>query len=169
MTVIAEELYIGKFDDQVGTDKIENRLRKGETFAFPHLIAYRLSKEEVIYNWLGFLKQIAVQYFVMHGAISPEASLFQMPIPDQVWENMRNFLRNLAAMPVWVNLELSESVFGGKQNANYWKSVFMTGKTPQGMQVLAEPVKSLIQYMCNLRQSRTQTTPGIFLTSMQGK
>ncbi len=140
MTLIAEEIYIDKFDDQVGTDKIENRLRKGDTFSLPHLIAYRLSKEEVIYNWLGFLKQIAVQYFVMHGAISPEDRLFQMPIPDQVWENMRNFLRNLAAMPVWVNLELSESVFGGKQNANYWKAVFTTGKTPQGMQVLADPV-----------------------------
>jgi hypothetical protein len=39
-----------------------------------------------------------------------------------------------------VNLELSDSVFGGKQNNSTWKTIFETGKTPQGMQVLAKPI-----------------------------
>ena len=140
MNLIAEELYIEKFDDGIGTDKIENRLRKGELIPHQHLVAYRMSKEEIVYNWLSYLKQIASQYFIMQGIPDPADKLFQVTFPEQVWENMRKFLRSLAALPVWVNVELSDSVFGGKQNNNHWKAIFTTGKTPQGMQVLAEPV-----------------------------
>lgn len=140
MNVIAEELYVDKFDDGIGTDKLESRLRKGDNIPLPHLVAYRMSKEEVVYNWLTYLKQIASQYFIMQGIPDPAEKLFQVVFPDQVWENMRKFLRSLAALPVWVNLELSDSVFGGKQNNSHWKAIFTTGKTPQGMQVLAEPI-----------------------------
>ena len=140
MNIIAEELYIDKFDDGIGTDKLENRLRKGDVIPHPHLIAYRMSKEEVVYNWLGYLRQIASQYFIMQGIPDPAEKLFQVPFPEQVWENMRKFLRSLSALPVWVNIELSDSVFGGKQNNSHWQAIFTTGKSPQGMQVLAEPI-----------------------------
>jgi len=50
MNLIAEEVYIGKFDPEVGTDKIESRLQKGENFAHNHLRAFRMSKEEVLYT-----------------------------------------------------------------------------------------------------------------------
>jgi hypothetical protein len=140
MNIVAEELYIDKFDDGIGTDKLENRLRKGDQIPLPHLTAFRMSKEEVVYNWLSFLKQIASQYFIMQGIPDPGAKLFQVPFPEQVWENMRKFLRSLSALPVWVNIELSDSVFGGKQNNSHWKAIFETGKTPQGMQILAQPI-----------------------------
>jgi hypothetical protein len=140
MNLIAEVLYIDKFDDGIGTDRLENRLRNGEIIPHAHLIAYRMSKEEVIYNWLGYLKQIASQYFIMQGIPDPAEKLFQIIFPDQVWGNIRNFLLSLSALPVWVNVELSGSIFGGKQNNNYWQNIFTTGKSPQGMQVLVEPV-----------------------------
>jgi hypothetical protein len=53
---------------------------------------------------------------------------------------MRKFLTSLSELPVWVNTDLSDSVFGGKQNNNFWKTIFETGKTPQGMQVLSKPI-----------------------------
>ncbi|MDO9450495.1 MAG: HNH endonuclease signature motif containing protein [Rugosibacter sp.] len=140
MNLIAESLYIDKFDDSVGTDKIENKLRKGETFSHDHLRAYRLSKEEIVYNWLQYMSQIARQYFIMQGNPDPQDKLFQCRFPEPVWENMRRFLKSLGELPVWVNTELSESVFGGKQNNNFWKTIFETGKTPQGMQVLVKPI-----------------------------
>ncbi len=59
MNLIAEEVYIGKFDPEIGTDKIESRLQKGENFAHNHLRAFRMSKEEVLYNWLRYIQQIA--------------------------------------------------------------------------------------------------------------
>lgn len=140
MNLIAEELYTDKFDDAIGTDKVENRLRRGDVIPPAHLVAYRMSKEEIAYNWLGYLRQIAEQYFIMQGTPDTKDQLFQYRFPEQIWDNMRRFLRNLSALPVWVNHELSDSVFGGKQNNGYWKEIFRTGRTPQGMQVLTEPI-----------------------------
>jgi len=140
MNLIAEELYLGKFDESIGTDKLENRLRKGDQLPLDHIRAYRISKEEIVYNWLQYVRQIAQQFFIMQGKPDPHSRLFQIPFPEQIWDNQRRFLRSLIALPVWVNLELSDSVFGGKQNNSTWKTIFETGKTPQGMQVLAKPI-----------------------------
>jgi hypothetical protein len=57
-----------------------------------------------------------------------------------LWERIRLFTRNLFNLPVWVNKELSTTIFGGKQNYDYWQTIFETGKNAQGFQVLAEPL-----------------------------
>lgn len=140
MNVIAEEIYLGKFDSDIGTDKIESRLQKGENFPHAHLCAFRMSKEEVIYNWLRFIRQIAINYFITTGKPIQEEKLFQYSFPDQLWTNIRNFIRNLAALPLWVNKDLSATVFGGKQNNSFWQTVFETGKSPQGVQVMPQGI-----------------------------
>jgi hypothetical protein len=140
MNVIAKVLYVDKFDPEVGTDKIESKLQKGETFKLDHLRAFRLSKEELVYNWLQYVAQIARHYFITLGKPDPKERLFQVPFPEQVWENIRKFLENLVAMPLWVNIDLSDTVFGGKQNNAFWKLVFETGRTPQGMNILTQPI-----------------------------
>ena len=38
-----------------------------------------------------------------------------------------------------VDKNLSSTVFGAKQNRDFWKRVFETGKTPSGVRVLAQP------------------------------
>ena len=40
-----------------------------------------------------------------------------------------------------MNRGLSSTAFGGKQNYDFWRIVFETGKTPQGSQVLGAPLK----------------------------
>ena len=140
MNLIADVLYVDKFDSEVGTDKIESKLQKGEIPKLDHLRAFRMSKEEVIYNWLQLVGQVARTYFITLGKPDPKDRLFQMPFPDQVWDNIRKFLDNLVVMPLWVNVELSQTIFGGKQNNSFWKTVFETGRTPQGMVVLAQPI-----------------------------
>jgi len=140
MNLIAQEIYTDKFDPEIGTDKIESGLQKGKDYPHGHLRAFRMSKEEIVYNWLSYVGQIARQYFIMLGKPDPEERLFQYPFPEQVWDNISKFLRNLLALPLWVNRDLSETVFGGKQNNNFWKTVFETGRTPQGMHVLTQPL-----------------------------
>jgi hypothetical protein len=140
MNLIAEELFIGKFDIDIGTDKIESRVQKGEGFPHNHLRAYRMSKEEIIYNWLQYVRQIARQYFIMQGRPDPGNRLFQFRFPEQVWENIRRFLQNFSSLPIWVNSDLSSTVFGGKNNNSFWETVFHTCRTPQGMEVLATPL-----------------------------
>ncbi|MHB8656238.1 MAG: hypothetical protein ACYDA9_20465 [Terriglobia bacterium] len=48
-------------------------------------------------------------------------------------------MRNIAALPIWVNSDatISSAVFGGKQTYDFWKQVFDTGATPGGQPVLA--------------------------------
>ena len=140
MNIIAEEIYIGRFDPDIGTYRIENRIQKGENIPEPHLIAYRMSKEEIIYNWLKYIAQIIKNYFIMQGKPIDENKLFQYNFPEPLWDRIRIFIRNLRDLPIWVNKELSNTVFGGKQNYEYWQTIFETGKTPQGFQVLPNPI-----------------------------
>jgi len=140
MNIVAEEIFIEKFDLDIGTSRIEDRIQKGEDIPEFHLAANRISKEEMIYNWLKYIEQIIKNYFIMQGKPIQEKKLFQYCFPQVLWERIRLFTRNLFNLPVWVNKELSTTIFGGKQNYDYWQTIFETGKNAQGFQVLAEPL-----------------------------
>lgn len=140
MNIIAEEIFVGKFDPDIGTVRIENRIQKGESLPLEHLRAFRMSKEEVVYSWLKYVEQIIKNYFIMQGRPIQEKKLFHYKFPAPLWERIRVFIRNLSNLPIWVNNELSQTVFGGKQNYAFWQAIFETGKSPQGVRVLAEPL-----------------------------
>jgi len=136
MNLVAETIYIGFFDPAIGTAQIENRIKKGHEVPDAHLRAFRLSHEEILYSWLRLVRQIVQNYFITVGVPVDERKLFQYRFPEPLWANIENFLVSLAKMPLWVNHELSLSVFGGKQNHDYWQTVFESGCTPHGQQVL---------------------------------
>lgn len=140
MNIIAEEIFISKYDSDIGTNRIENRIQGGENLPMEHVKAFRMSKEEILYNWLKYLQQIIKNYFIMQGMPIREEKLFQYKFPEPLWERLRTFIKNLSNLPVWVNRELSSPVFGGKQNYEYWQGIFENGTTPQGVRVLAEPI-----------------------------
>jgi hypothetical protein len=66
--------------------------------------------------------------------------LFQYNFPPQLWERLRTFIKNHANLPLWANKDLSSTAFGGKQNYEYWQEIFEKGRSPQGLQVLTEPI-----------------------------
>ena len=67
MNAIAEKIYVGRFDPTLGTGRIENQIQKGGNIPEPHLIAYRLSREEILCCWLRFVRQIIQNYFITTG------------------------------------------------------------------------------------------------------
>lgn len=138
MNVIAQEIYHDKYDTELGVHRIENKLRGGEDVTEEHLRAVRMSKEELVYNWLQYIGAVVNQFFAIQGKTIPQDRLFQEPFPEQLWENIRNFTHNLAGLPLWKNRELSATLFGGKQNYDYWEHIFRTGKTLDGKQVLTK-------------------------------
>jgi hypothetical protein len=140
MNLIAEEIFIGKFDGDIGTSQIESKIQKGENLPLPHIRAFRMSKEEILYNWVRYIEQIIKNYFIMQGKPIQESKLFQYKFPEPLWEKIKIFIRNMANLPVWINKELSSTVFGGKQVNDYWQTIFETGKSSQGLQVLATPI-----------------------------
>ena len=43
-------------------------------------------------------------------------------------------------MPIWKDRSMSATIFGGKNNYDFWKTIFETGKTPNGNLVLLKPI-----------------------------
>lgn len=76
----------------------------------------------------------------MQGKPIQENKLFQCRFPSPLWGRIRIFIRNLGKLPLWINRDMSSTIFGGKQNNIYWQTIFETSKTPQGFTVLAEPL-----------------------------
>lgn len=143
MNVIAEEIFIGKFDFDIGTSMIESKIQKNEDVPLEHVRAYRMGKEEIMYNWLRYLSQIVQSHFISLGKPIDNQKLFQYQFSDILWQNIRNYIKNLSVLPLWTNNQLSATVFGGKQNYQYWQTIFSTGSSPQGVRVLAEPLDLL--------------------------
>ncbi len=144
MSLIAETIYIGKYDSTVGTNRLESRVQQDEPISHDHLRAVRMSKEEILHTWLRMTVSLSIKtFFANQGVSFDEARLFQYRFPDPLWEVLGRLIGNLAALPVWVNNSLSQTVFGGKQNYEYWRIIFETGKTPANQQVLAKPVNYL--------------------------
>lgn len=79
-------------------------------------------------------------HFTMSGRPFDQSRSFQYPFPEQLWDRLRAYLINMRALPLWVNRDLSATVFGGKQTSEFWRTIFLNGKTPQGQQVLAAPI-----------------------------
>lgn len=140
MNIVAEEVYIDQFDAVLGTYRIENRVQKGEPIPEAHLRAFRMAKEEILYTWLRYVRHIVQQHYLALGKPIDEQRLFQYQFSNVLWNQIRAYVRSLRGLPVWVNRELSLTVFGGKQNYEFWQTIFETGKSPQGQQVLAGPI-----------------------------
>lgn len=140
MNIVAEEIYIGKFDPVLGVSRLESKVQKGEAVPGDHLRAFRMGKEEVLYSWLKYVQQIVLRHFVAVGTPVDQDRLFQYRFSEVLWQQLRAYVRNLAGLPLWVNHPLSATVFGGKQTSDFWRSIWETGSSPQGTPVLAAPI-----------------------------
>lgn len=143
MNIVAEEIFIDQFDLDIGTSRIESKIQRGEEIPMEHVRAFRMAKEEIMYNWLKYLSQIVQSHFISQGHPVDEKKLFQYEFSDTLWTNIRNYVKNLSLLPLWTNNTLSSTVFGGKQNYQFWHTIFTTGSSPQGVKVLAQPLNLL--------------------------
>jgi hypothetical protein len=140
MNIVAEEVYEERYDFERGTYQIEAKVQRDEDVPEGHLRAVRMGKEEVMSAWLRYVENVIQQYHLMTGTVLPKSGIFQIRHPEPLWERLRVFIHNLAGLPLWANRDLSLIAFGGKQTAKFWENVFSTGRTPQGADVLAEPL-----------------------------
>lgn len=141
MNIIADVILVNKFDFDLGTYRIENRIQQGESINWDHVVGYRMMKEEILYAWLKYILEVIVMYYAQMGkSIYARTDFFQEEFPEQLWKNIENFIKNLANLPLWKSKEFSLTLFGGKQTAGFWQKIFSTGKSPQGESVLPKPI-----------------------------
>lgn len=142
MTLIAETFYVGKFNLETGVSRIEQKIidKLDSGISDDHLAAYRISKEEIIYAWMPYVIKV-IKAYLLHNAISyNEDSIFQTIFPEQLWKNLNNFLFVFFNLPLWRDRIMASSHFSGKKTSEFWKCVFESAKTPEGVQVLLEPI-----------------------------
>ena len=145
MSIIAETFYIGSFNPETGVHRIEQRIvdKRDSDISDNHLAAYRISKEEIVYAWMPYLINVIKTYFLTTATKYEEGSLFQTEFPEQLWKNIRRFLQSLLALPLWKDRSMASSHFSGKKTADFWKTIFDTGKTPDGVPVLLSPLNHI--------------------------
>lgn len=142
LTILAKNIYINKFLPEIGTARVEKKIidKKDTEITDEHLIAYRISKEEILYNWLQYLKKVITTYFSNTGKMFVDEKIFQTPFDEQLWINIDNFVKNLSQLPLWKDRSMASTIFSGKKNYAYWKEIFETGKSVDGALVLANPL-----------------------------
>ena len=97
-----------------------------------------MSREEIIYNWLRSISQIINNYYIIQCNPIQEDKLFQYKFTEPLWTKIRIFIKNLSNLPLWINKDISSTIFGGKQNYAFWQTIFESGKTSANVQVLAK-------------------------------
>jgi hypothetical protein len=142
LSILAENIYMNKFLPEIGTARVEKKIidKKDTEITDNHLIAYRVSKEEILYNWLQYLKKVITTYFSNTGKMFVDEKIFQTPFDDQLWINIENFVKNLSELPLWKDRSMANTIFSGKKNYDYWKEIFETGSSVDGALVLANPL-----------------------------
>ena len=142
MNIIAETIYIDKFNPEIGVSQIEQKIidKKDNNILDEHLIAYRMSKEEVVYNWNLYILNVIKTYFLTNAISHEEKNLFQTKFEDRLWSNLTNFISNLAELPLWKDRTMADTIFAGKKNYDYWKKIFETSCAPDGGAVLAQKI-----------------------------
>ncbi len=141
MNIIADVILVDKYDFEVGTNRVENKIQQGEQIDWNHVVAYRMMKEEIIYVWLGFILDVINGYYVQTGKPTyGKKDFFQEKFPDQLWTNIETFIKNLVNLPFWKSAEFSNTIFGGKSPYEFWKKIFATGKSTQGETILPKPI-----------------------------
>ncbi len=140
MSLFAEIFFVGKWDPEIGGRKLEYKVQKGEKIPDHHLRAWRIAREEIIANVLGWVRLVIENYNAFTGRFIDKERLFQYVLPEELWQRIAAFLTNLSSLPCWTDNNLSNTVFGAKQSREFWKDVFTTGKSKMGPAVLAEPL-----------------------------
>jgi len=140
MSLFADIFFVKQWDPDVGGRRLENRLQKGESIPENHLRAWRVAREEILANILRWVRLVIENYFAWTGKMVEKDSLLQAKLPDELWRRIEAFLKNLSRLPCWVDKQLSNTVFGAKQNFDFWKTIFSTSKSPSDVSVLAQPL-----------------------------
>src|SRR5205807_705013 len=105
-----------------------------------HLRAWRIAREEILANVLHWVRIVIENYYAWTGKMCDRDRLLQRRFPEDLWRRIEAFLKHLAELPCWIDKGLSNTVFGAKQNADFWKIVFDRGVAPNGARVLAQPL-----------------------------
>src|SRR3990167_5078740 len=94
MNIFSEEVYIKKYDFDRGTFRIEESLRKGEdkNITDHHLRAVRMSREEIMFNFMRYIRDCIKRFYLLQGITIEDSELFQQKFSDVLWASIRRVI-----------------------------------------------------------------------------
>src|SRR5690606_32502687 len=110
MNLIAEVFFAKQWDPDIGGNKLESRIQKGESIPEAHVRAWRLAREEVFRNIVEWIRLVIENYDAFTGKMVNKERLLHATLPDELWDRIKSFLENLAALPCWIDRNLSSTV-----------------------------------------------------------
>ena len=140
MSLYADTFFVGQWDPDLGGRRLEARLQKGQVIAEGHLRAWRVTREEILATIMKHVRLVIENYFAVTGKLIEKDRLMQHRLPEDVWARVETFLDRLSGLPAWIDKNLSNTVFGAKQNRDFWAEVFKTGRSVGGVQVFTGPI-----------------------------
>ncbi|MBS0504384.1 MAG: HNH endonuclease [Proteobacteria bacterium] len=146
LNIVADTIYVGSYDPEIGSAKLESKIQKGEDVPDNHLRAHRMGREEILYSWIDLCLSVLQTSVISSARPWDKERPFHRAIPETAWQSLGNFVVNFSRLPLWKNRGLSATVFGGKQNAQFWKDAFATGSANQN-KILAGDGVNLIDLM----------------------
>ncbi len=146
LNLMADRIYVGRYDFELGSGKLESKLQKGEDIAPAHIRAHRIGREEVLHALFDLVLQVCQMAVVTAGGFWDKERPLHKRLPEAVWTTLDNFFVNFSELPIWSNPALSSTLFGGKQNFQFWKEVFKTGSA-NGQLVIAGGGLNLLSLM----------------------
>lgn len=155
MNLYAEESLVNRWDPEEASSKLEYHLQQGEVVSDKHLCAHRMSREEVLHAILTCVQLIIRNFYAYTGDLIDDERLLQTQHPEALWSRIRNFFVNLRGLPCWIDKNLSGTIFGAKQNRDFWWAIFKTGSSPNGTKILVEPID--IQKMIKSKEELTSS------------
>ncbi len=124
MSEFADVFFVKHWDPEIGGRRLENKAQQGESVPEGHLRAWRIAREEVLANVLRWVRLVMTNYFAYTAKLIHEDRVLHTRLPDELWDRIGNFLDSLSRLPCWIDKNLSTTVFGPKQNLDYWEKVF---------------------------------------------
>lgn len=146
LNIVADRIFIGQWDPAIGSSKLESKVQKDLDVPEGHLRAHRLAREEILQAWFELVLSVCQTVVVSTGQLWDNDRPFHRRLPDTVWHSLDCFVTNFSNLPLWKNRSLSSTVFGGKQNLQFWRNAFQTGSANQ-LIVLAGGGINLIELM----------------------
>ena len=107
MSLIAEKVLIGKFDNKIGAHKLEERIRKGESIPELHVKAYRIFRPKTFEVWCEVLRD-AIEYLLkvrrkLTDNYAKEGKIFWCKLDDEDWREIGKMLDRIFDHKVWLS------------------------------------------------------------------
>lgn len=146
LNIIADRIYVGAWEPEIGSGKLENKVQNDQDVPEDHLRAHRMGREEILQAWLELALSVCQTVVISSGQLWDREKPFHRQLPDTVWTGLDHFVTNFARLPLWKDRSLSATVFGGKQSMQFWREAFTTGTANQ-VRILSGSGVNLLELM----------------------